>query len=65
MKQKDVQISGEYMTLIGAELIKVRVISDREFSRGRGTCIRFVVRRVDNGKVLPKARTAAALRPVS
>jgi hypothetical protein len=64
MKQKDVVINNEYMTKVGDELVKARVVQERQSLSFQGNVRRFTVRRVDNGALLPKARTAAALRPI-
>jgi hypothetical protein len=65
MKQSEiVVVGGEYMTKVGDGLVKVRVVQRREPIGSRDKRTTFLVRRVDNGTLLPKARTAAALRPV-
>ena len=65
MKQKDIVINGEYMTLVGINLIRVRVIAGRAPIERNGKHMTFLVRRSDNGTTLPKWRTAAALRPIA
>lgn len=59
MKTKDVVIGHTYLTYIGAELCKVEVVGIRPRPDSR---IVFNVRRVGDWKILPKARSAAALR---
>jgi len=63
MKQANIKIGQVVLTKVGTELVRVRVVAcplATEFS----SRTRFIVSRLDNGKVLPKSRTAAALRPV-
>lgn len=60
MKQNKVKIGGCYLTRIGGSLVAVKVLSEtKDYWSGRTA---FVVERVDNGRVLPKCRTAASLR---
>lgn len=61
MKQANVCVGLECCTKVCGRLVAVKVIDVREGWR-KGTHKRFVVQRLDNGKVLPKSRTAAALR---
>jgi hypothetical protein len=58
MKQAEIQIGGCYLTYVGGGLARVVVVR-RETNRNGRTV--FVVRRF-GGLILPKARTAAALR---
>lgn len=62
MKQADVIIGGIYSTYVGDELVHVKVISAREpGERTYSKRTTYVVKRIDNDRVLPKSRTAAAL----
>jgi len=65
MKQADVRVGEQYRCYVSGVLSKVEVV-ERTFvmnhGRRRKTMTRFIVRRVDNGRTLPVARTAAALR---
>jgi hypothetical protein len=68
MKQADVKVGGTYLTKIGGR--DVRVTVEREETQTRYYAYTepkqrtvFRVKRQDNGKVMPKARAAAALRP--
>jgi hypothetical protein len=58
MKQADVKLGATYLTLVGGRLVLVMVRGQVRGARG----LRYLVQRVDNGKQLPKARSAAALR---
>lgn len=60
MKIRDVKVGMVVKTKVAGKLVHVRVISERESPMGRQ--VRFRVMRVDNGKELPTARTAAVLR---
>jgi len=62
MKQADVKVGEVVLTKVGVSLVKVRII--KTYNYGSDTRTRFFVMRLDNGKTLPKARTAAALRPL-
>lgn len=62
MKQKDVKIGGEYETKVCGSLVRVKVQRSTEDTFSGRT--KFVVVRVDNGRVLDKARAASALRPI-
>jgi hypothetical protein len=64
MKQSEIIVGNEYMTKIGDCLVKVHIVQKREPIGSYDKRTTFLVRRVDNGTLLPKARTAAALRPV-
>jgi hypothetical protein len=60
MKLIDVQLGGHYMCRVSGGLVEVEVIARFEKPR-----VAFRVRRVDgNRAVLPKSRSAAALRPL-
>lgn len=61
MKQADVKVGETYWTKIGEQLAKVVVVGTRVDLKGR---TRFTVRRLSEGRYLPKSRTAAALRPL-
>jgi hypothetical protein len=67
MKQADIKIGSTYMCYIGTSLAHVVVTGRVEgyVIAGRRVSDRFTVRRVGEDKDLPKARTAAALRPSS
>jgi hypothetical protein len=65
MKQADVKVGDVVLTLVCGTPVKVRVTAvlegmHRLDSRSK---VRYHVERLDNGKALPKSRTAAALRP--
>lgn len=66
MKAKDVKTGVEYLTRVGPDTVRVMVSSvcagRLNYSTGKEGPRRFYCKRVDNGTVLPKARTAAALR---
>jgi len=69
MKQAEIKVGETYQTKIGEGLVKVRVICETTVSRHyayKPSVERkaFRVARIDNGKHLPKPRTAAALRPL-
>lgn len=71
MKQENVRIGMVYETRIGGELARVVIVAARTgtASRDRWGVVRkdrltFEVRRIDGESLLPKARTAAALREV-
>ena len=60
MKTKDIVIGGEYLTKIGEARARVIVVAERPDSfSGR---MRFLVRRAGEDRVLPKSRSASALR---
>ena len=65
MKQEDVKIGGIYKTKIGEAIARVEVVH-AEMPTSWSPRTRFAVRRIFNdgtiGPVLPKRRTAAALR---
>jgi len=63
MKQADIKIGSVVLTKVGTELVEVRVDSC-PLATNFDKRTRYVVSRLDNGKTLPKARTAAALRPL-
>jgi len=66
VKQNEIQVGGHYLTRIGQELAHVVVIRSETrtsvFSKRVQT--RFIVRRHNEATSLPKARSAAALRPL-
>lgn len=68
MKQKDVVIGGAYLTYIGAELAKVVVCSvvegrpESQWRNERRTSYRVRRWNAASHDILPKRRTAAALR---
>jgi hypothetical protein len=59
MKTSDIVIGNTYMSRIGSELCKVEVVGIRPRVDGR---VVFNVRRPGDWRILPKARSAAALR---
>lgn len=67
MKQADVEIGGRYLTKVGQELVRIEVVQKRVFtaycSKRKQTT--FYVKRVDNGRLLPKTRTSSALRELA
>jgi hypothetical protein len=63
MKQVEVKVGDAVHTKVGDSLVMVRVTARLEVNDFRKT-VRFVVRRIDNGRLLPKSRTAAALRAI-
>ena len=62
MKQADIKIGQVVLTKVGTELVEVRVDSC-SLATAFSNRTRFIVSRLDNGKTLPKARTAESLRP--
>lgn len=60
MRQADIELGKQYLTVVGENLARVVVVGVRETSGGRKG---FAVRRFEETSVLPKVRTAAALRP--
>lgn len=65
MKQAEVKVGAEYLTMVGDRLQRVKVLRAEDWHHGRSGeyRTRFRVQTTD-GRVLPKARTAAALRPL-
>jgi hypothetical protein len=63
MKTTDVRLNETYLTKIGDDLVEVYPIHEAHRFSSRGPK-RWTCKRADNGKVLPKPRTAAALRLV-
>ena len=66
MKTADVVIGATYLTRVGGSLVRVVVVRKENplaFSTLRRRQVRFTVRRVGEERVLPKTRTASALRP--
>jgi hypothetical protein len=65
MKTKNVREGGRYWANVSGQRVEVEVVrADRDVSfGGRRRTTKFLVRRVDNGQLLPKRRTAAALHP--
>ena len=67
MKQENVRIGGVYETKIGGEVARVEVVH-AEMPTDWSPRTRFAVRRIFRdgtiGPVLPKRRTAAALREI-
>lgn len=63
MKQADVKLLQEYETRVCESLVRVRVkyVMERPTRSGRAQRV-YQCQRVDTGAVLPKWRTAAALR---
>jgi hypothetical protein len=64
MKQQDIKIGQVVLTKVGTDLVRVRVDSC-SLATTFSSRTRFIVSRLDNGKTLPKARTAASLRPTA
>jgi hypothetical protein len=68
MKTVDVKIGETYLTKVGQTLVKVIVSTEAgrrlAYAGEKDGSRRFHCKRVDNGLLLPKPRTAAALRPV-
>jgi hypothetical protein len=67
VKQAEVKVGGEYLTKVGDRLARVTVLREEVYARTswRGEVTRALFRvRTADGRVLPKARTAAALRPL-
>lgn len=62
MKQNEIVLGEDYFTKIGGALVRVKVLSIADPSKVWGKRVRYVVQRADNGKTLPKSRTASALR---
>lgn len=61
MKEKDIVVGKVYYTYIGSELEPVTVVGTAEpdrYDKRR----RFLIKRHGESRILPKARTAAALR---
>ena len=69
MKQADVKVGEVYLTKVGEYMVKVKVLDSVYSAFGKNNRVRFRVARIDiDGAVafaLPKARTAAALHPIS
>jgi hypothetical protein len=63
MKQSEVKMGETYRTYIGQFLCRVVVVGKHDADRFNKRT-RFVVRRVGETRDLPKARTAASLRPI-
>lgn len=63
MKTKDVRINETYHTKVGDELVEVYPIHEA-LRFGSSGPKRWACKRVDNDKLLPKPRTAAALREI-
>jgi len=67
MKTVNVKIGETYLCKVGDRLVKVVVIArctGEMHASGRMGVDTFRVKRVDSATVLPKTRTAAALRPI-
>lgn len=61
MRQKQVKVGGRYWTNVSGQRVEVEVVQERRDSWSNRT--KFLVRRVDNGQLLPKARSPSALHP--
>jgi len=65
VKQDDVEVGGRYWTKISGARVEVVVVAARDrwtFGRdARKVGLEFQVRRLDDGRYLPKFRSAAAL----
>lgn len=72
MKTEDVKVGETYLTKIGDTLARVVVVRKRQgipshpgaFGRVRKERDTFEVRRENEDRVLPKTRSASALRPL-
>jgi hypothetical protein len=68
MKQADVKVGDVVLTKVGDFMVKVKVLDSVYSAHDSNRRVRFRVGRIDNhgnvGFALPKARTAAALRPL-
>lgn len=68
MKEADIKVGEVYLTRIGESLCRVIVVQKREGYRltalSKKSRTTFDVRRENEDRVLPKPRSAAALRPV-
>lgn len=62
-KVADIKVGEVYWTEVSGRTVKVKVISGPKAAYMRKRADRFVVQRVDNGKILEKMRTAHALVP--
>lgn len=61
MKQKDIKVGGVYWTRVSGEMLQVKVLSIVDRSTGLRAKTRFLVQRLDNGRVLTKHRSSSAL----
>lgn len=65
MKIDDIKVGEVYYTRISGEMVRVRVVRIVEKEVGRWGSGKYqrraVVKRIDNGKELPKVRAASAL----
>lgn len=62
-KVADIKVGEVYWTEVSGRTVKVKVISGPKAAFLRQKKNRFVVQRVDNGKILEKMRTPGALVP--
>lgn len=62
-KVDDIKVGGIYWTEVSGRTVKVKVISGPKAAFLRQRKNRFVVQRLDNGKILEKMRTPHALVP--
>lgn len=61
MKEKDITVGKVYYTYIGSDLEPVTVVGILE-PDAYNKRTRFLIKRKGESRILPKARTAAALR---
>lgn len=59
MRAAAVEVGGVYWAKVGETKVQVRVV----YANRLGRTARFAIARLDNNKVLPSLRTAAALHP--
>ena len=62
-KQSDVVIGHEYNIRLDNKDVRVKVVGERGY--GDGIFRKYIVKRIDTGRVLTKARTCASLHPIS
>ena len=59
MLQKHIKVGGRYWTKVSGERVEVEIVQERiDPYTGR---TKFLVRRIDTGALLPKARSPAAI----
>ena len=63
MRQAEIHVGGHYECRVSGKIVAVRVARrvERITSRGQNRT-KFLVRRLDNGRKLPKPRSAASFR---
>jgi len=62
MKQSQIQIGRHYECKVSGRLVIVKAARRVDVLRGSQYRTKFICRRVDNGRELPKARSAASFR---